>query len=669
MTKKERYRVVEGKEDIRKHEQNKGSHGYEGFIPNAYWWQCALDGEERISQGEEVHARVSDHVRDLFSRQRNLWERDKRHVYSYMGQPMKGLGPESFTIRAEEPPEHAYNLCQSSVDTLMSHFSSKKSKPQFLTNMGDPGLQKRARQMQQAIDGLFYEIGYYAKPRQEGMMSTLGSLHMQSIFDASVCDFGGIHHYERKGPHGLRPAIERLVPWESLDDQAQCFYGLMPEYGTHRSIAADQLACLDYPGSIWQGVTDHLGQAYVLRDDDPKGQDKAKGKFVSVVEIFRPDTEYGSGDGRHAIVIPGWTAVYEKWDEPLPYTFIRWSPQIPVGWRGQGVVERLYDANEKLKLFIVRINKAAESDSIKICVQKGSKLVKNQLTNEDYTVLTYVGVKPEVLELGMIPQGWVEWVNQIIKWSRDVIGLNEMSISAEKPKGIIANEALETMIDLQSRRLANPEIASDDFVIDNTVQLIRRCRRIAKQERNFAVMLKDSTGIKPMLWRDIDIDDSDYRLQIFPSNYLPMTGASRVQKVIDLSDKIPELRPFFLGLLDFPDIQSATKMLSAPTTWIMQTLQKILEEGTSDDVAVEPSWDLDLATNLADKFIAMCEIESVDRERIELIRRFRDSCIEERKRQIQQQASVNAMGTPQGPGMPMPLAAPQGAPQPQGVPQ
>mgnify|MGYP003343947054 CR=1 FL=1 len=49
-------------------------------------------------------------------------------------------------------------------------------------------------------------------------------------------------------------------------------------------------------------------------------------------------------------------------------------------------------------------------------------LFRSQLTNEDYAILTYVGIKPEAIELGIVPQSKIEWIRQIIVWGHDITG-------------------------------------------------------------------------------------------------------------------------------------------------------------------------------------------------------------------------------------------------------
>jgi hypothetical protein len=626
------------------------------WIKEAFWWQAPLGVKKDETPEIDVAQLVTSTTQDVLKRQRYLYERDKRHLWAFMNTLQRGLGPHSYSHRNDGPPKFTYNLLQDVIDSLTAHFAVKQTRPQIVTDNGDPSLQRRARLMQMAVDGIFYETDYYEQ-------------HARAIFDGSIFDFGDIHHMQVKTKDGLRPGMERGCPWEIIVDEVEAFYGHVRNLGVHRLMAADHLAELDYKGSVWEGVTEHLAGAIRLREDDAD-TDSSKQHMVSVVEFWHPDAEYGTDTGRHYIGISNWKAVYEPWKDPIPHEFFRWMRHVPIGWRGQGMVERLYGLNDKLGNNVDRTQKTQELSSVKIAIKKGSEISKNSLTNEDYAILEYLGDAPPVaIEMGMIPTEWLTIQDRYIGWGKNLAGVSEMMSHAEKPAGITAASALEDLNDVQSARLANAEKASDDFVIRNAKQLIRNCDEInRKMGGKFEVMCQGPSGIKAVRWADVRVDEADYRLKVYAANLLPTQPSAKLQRATELTQQIPEMRPFIIDLLDFPDVSRTTRMLAAPAVLLQQKLQQILETDKAGvNCACDPSWDQDLAVSVCTKMIALAEVDDVDEERIERLRRFRKSCLENKKAEaaaMQPQANVNAPNTAAGPGQPMPLAAPTAAPAP-----
>ena len=620
------------------------------YSPESFWWQAELDPPKGKEPDLDVAQLVTSTTQDVLKRQRYLYERDKRHLWAFMNTLQRGLGPHSYSHRNDGPPKFTYNLHQDVVDSLTAHFAVKQTRPQIVTDNGDPSLQHRAKLMQMAVDGIFYETEYYEK-------------HACAIFDGSIFDFGGIHHMQIKTKDGIRPSMERSCPWEIIVDEVEAFYGVIRNLGVHRLMSADHLAELDYAGSIWEGVTEHLAGAIRLREDDAD-TDGSKQHMVSVVEYWHPEPEYGTETGRHYIGISNWKAVYEPWSAPIPHEFFRWMRHVPIGWRGQGIVERLYNLNDKLGNNVDRTQKCQELGSVKLAIKKGSEINKNVLTNEDYAVLEYMGdTAPVPLDLGLIPPEWLNIQDRYMSWGKQLSGVSEMMSHAEKPEGITAASALEDLNDVQSARLANAEKASDDFVIRNCRQLIRNCDEIDKKcgSKGFTVMLMGPSGIKAMKWKDCRVDEADYRLKVFASNLLPTQPSARIQRATELTSQMPEMRPFIMDLMDFPDLPRVTRMLASPVVLLQETMQRILaSDDESVNCACDPSWDQDLVISTCTKMIALAEIDEVDEARIERLRRFRVSAVKNKQAAMPPAppVGVNAMNTSAGGAMPMPLAQP-----------
>ena len=102
----------------------------------------------------------------------------------------------------------SYNVIQSCVDTLISKLTKNKPKPAFVTSGASWKIQRRAKQLDKFVDGIFYENDIY-------------KLTTQVLKDVLVFGSGVVHVFEHEG----RCKFERVIPSEIYVDQMESFYG------------------------------------------------------------------------------------------------------------------------------------------------------------------------------------------------------------------------------------------------------------------------------------------------------------------------------------------------------------------------------------------------------------------------------------------------------------
>src|SRR3989304_2980143 len=86
--------------------------------------------------------------------------------------------------------------------------SKNRPKPYFLTSGGDYQTQRKAKKLNQFIDGIFYENNAY-------------DMGIEAFRDGEVFGDGIVHVFEKND----RIAFERVLPSELYVDEVEGFYG------------------------------------------------------------------------------------------------------------------------------------------------------------------------------------------------------------------------------------------------------------------------------------------------------------------------------------------------------------------------------------------------------------------------------------------------------------
>lgn len=82
----------------------------------------------------------------------------------------------------------------------------------------------------------------------------------------------------------------------------------------------------------------------------------------------------------------------------------------------------------------------------------------------------------------------------------------------------------------------------------------------------------------------------------WPTSLLPKTPAGRLERVGQLLQIVPAMAPLAADLLDFPDVDQAMSLISAPVRAIRADLERLSQ---GEHVDPEPFIDLKLALNMA----------------------------------------------------------------------
>jgi hypothetical protein len=226
-----------------------------------------------------------------------------------------------------------------------------------------------------------------------------------------------------------------------------------------------------------------------------------------------------------------------------------------------------------------------------------------------------------------------------------------MTAFAQKPSGITANSALQTMADQQSERFM---LVAQNFeemflqIADITIDL---SRDIYKENKSLSVKTTGKEGfVKKISWKDVDMDDDSFQMKAFSVSALPSSPSGRLQSVADLLSFgfIDSLRA--QELLDFPDLKRHKTLQLSSLHETRRILDLIKHNGEYTEPP--PEMDLNLAVQEAQREVLAASSAGVPEDRIVMMRKWIDNCLELQEPEPEPQplpAPVDPMGQPAPP--------------------
>jgi hypothetical protein len=175
-------------------------------------------------------------------------------------------------------------------------------------------------------------------------------------------------------------------------------------------------------------------------------------------------------------------------------------------------------------------------------VEAGS--VDNQQLNNDVNIVSVKqgAQKPVLAQANPVGQSHFLFVDKFIEWFYKFSKSNSV-IQGTPPAGVTAGVALQYVSESESRRLSTDVSNFNALVRSVNEKILKTCAQFYRpdDERTMMVLGKDQR------WETIPLNISaigkSYSVQIQNTSGLSDSKAQRIQQVIDLSDKYPDLLP------------------------------------------------------------------------------------------------------------------------------
>ena len=601
----------------------------EKHIVNA-WWK--IDDDEKIYTS--VVAIVKSIKKNQSYRRTDHLRFARLYTNTDFDQFLTGVAAGYFGRRL------SFNVARATVDTACAKISKSRPRPLFLTSAGNFKQIRRAKNLTKYIDGVFYD----------GKIHKVG----KRVFrDACIFGTGAMKIYPKDGKMVYERVFIDEITVDDLDGRDGEPRQLHQTKLIHRDVLYGMFADADS-----KKEKERINKVIENTPRFSQSTIRSAVDMVQVIESWHLPSGKDSGDGKHTICTEQGTLFAEEWDKPyFPFCFISWNPSV-LGFFGEGLVSQVVGIQLEINLLLLRIKEALELMAVpRILVEEGSGVNASAITDEIGGIIRYRGTKPDAVTWSGMNRETYDYLEYLYRKAFEDTGISQLSAMSKKPAGLDSGVALREFQDIETERFAIVAEAWQDFYLDAARITIDIQRALAEENKNLFVNVKGKDFIETIKWKDVDLDDDQFVMQVFPTNLLPKTPEGQLQFTQELLQSGLIDPAEGLSLLNFPDLEGFFNLRVAAYEDISQILENIIDD--QDYTPPDEYMDLQLAIRVAQSTYLRSKTDGTSALSKELLLRFIDEC-----------ADLIALKnmpppTPQ-PGEALPPDAGQGAGQPLG---
>lgn len=562
---------------------------------------------------DDAHEAVFACVRFLESQQPYRSKANLHHLRLYCNYQAMGLTGAQYARTspgAGDRDKLTLNLSRSLVDTMQSRIVQSKPKPTFLTIGGDQSAQRVAKMMDKLNQGMFY----HAKVYEAGA---------EVVKDAGIFGTGASKVYaDRYG----KPRCERVFIDELLVDEQEGKLRTPRQMFQCRAVDRELLV------ENFPKYKKELAEAALMGEQSAsskRGNELAD--QVTLIEAWHLPSTPESDDGRHIVAASNVTLVDEAWEHDyFPFVFLRWNTR-PIGFYGQGIPEQVSGLQWEVNQLLRKAQQQMRLAGPKIMVERGSNISETTLDNEIWGIIEYTGTQPSHAVFDAVEPSLLQHINDLYQKGFQDVGVSQLAAMQQKPSGLNSGKALLTYGDMEDQRFLafgqayeqyNMEIG--DRMMDIARDTHMKPHPITNEPTPFEMKVATKTRGRSFLqtvkWSDIDRARDEYMIQIFPTSSLPSTPAGKLQAVGEMMDRGMLQGDQAIALLDFPDLEKVTSLVTAAIDDIDMLLEEMLENGHA--CTPEPFSNLQLAKSRMTSAYLRAKLDGVDEKNLEYVRRY-----------------------------------------------
>jgi hypothetical protein len=576
---------------------------------------------------DEPHGLVTALAEHLRDRSSDRHEADCRHYRLYAGAKALGLRPSQYARTVPYAERVAWNVVAACIDTYVAKMLRSTPAPMFLTNGADWRTARKAKRLNSFGRGCLHQSGAY---------------RISPVIERDAAIFGTspLHVFSENN----RLCSERVFPWELLVDDVEAMYGeprtLIREKFVDRAVALE----------TW-GKTDELREAIRLApaaDVNAIGRDTAADQ-VTIRQAWHLPSAQGAQDGRTVICVPNTTLISLPWKRSrFPFAFRRYADPVAGFW-GIGIAERLTGIQLEINKLLMRIQGAHHFHGRPIVIlDETSGIPKSHITNDLATILVskHAGGNPvQVVASPTMPPDVYQHLMTLRAQAFEEIGVSQLDAAAKKPAGLDSRVALREYNDIGSERFLLQGKRREDWHMD----VVRAALDEVRELDGFSIDVPDRRNPETVKWKDVNLDDSAYVLQCFPTSALPQQPAARMQALQEHLESGLITREQFFEMSDAPDLDSLRDEMNAPTDAIRSRIDKILD---GEDPGMPEAYDTLALIPPLGKAVYLRERErGAPEETLEALRNYINSAA---SMVAQAQAAVPPTASPADAAMPPP---------------
>lgn len=530
------------------------------------------------------------------------------------GYQVGGLGLVDFLGDPDISPP-GQNVVQMVVDMMVSHTIHNRVRPFFLTEKGSADEVEMAQGMQRAVEGIFHT---------EEIWGTEGTKIAKLGYISDGCHAEAIPDYARNKvtiktrlaheylvEKGKRVAytydlVDRMMLLEDFgfdeDDDGKrtknALYDLIADANAAPKEWSDERASAGTCSDQILVITGyHLPSGYVdLEDETAFGLDE-DGKI---------DPEMDPGhDGVRMVMIEN-TVLHV---EPYPYDELPlasfFPSENPTDFGSRGVPETLAGGQLTVNRYNKRIDGIMHAHAVaRLIVWRNAKLNPNKITN-DWASILFSNVPPaqaaQFLQPPGAPPELVNRVDRIIAWMKGQYGVNDMSLSGEKPPGLDHAPGMEHLLDETTLRHTEKFRAWGRFHCKLARKVVDACRLLALRDPNFEVVFQDDESLERIRWRKVELRRKQFVTNVWEASLVPQTPGMKLRRLAELASMgtVTPQQVSSALVEQYPDLRAIAGDSLSMERNIKTKLTDCARNGLNEKNRPMPYMDLELAKALA----------------------------------------------------------------------
>lgn len=623
---------------------------------NARWWDEPKD---------DVH----DCLVSVFStvRSESMWRIDAHEYHAGLYCSSDRPGVRGVSRRGYEygPATLPYNVSRAAVDTLTSKIGKHRPLPMVLTSRGSWTNQRRARKMTQFLEGEFYRQKFFEKHWTTMVRDSLifgdGILKVW-VEDDPIAKTGNI-------------CTERVHIWELFCDPWDARYGsprnLYHCRSVDKGVLLAQFARTDSGGwrSAIRDAIDSAGRfdlADARRDTEGSTVDR-----VDIVEAWHLPSYKGAKDGRHVVIVEGATLLDERYElDYFPFVNLGYNAPIEGFW-SHGLVEQIEGYQFSINEAAEKLAEQYRMSGVGVLVPDNGQIHDQQIRN-GITILRHkAGGQPSVFQMDLVNEHLRARPRELTQDALNDAGLSQMSVQSEKPAGVTAAIAIQTLDDIETERFMVFGRACEAVCMEIGRRYVDCAKYIAEKYGDHAVSVPMRGGLIDLKWSEVNVDGAELKVQ--PTAMMAQQLPERLQTLTDLFNTGQIDGATFLREMMNPDLRAEIDTVTADRIVVDETIERMLdaspEEGqdaymppseyqqvyeTLPDGSLGPGWAPKRATQRYNRAL----LDGADEYNLDLLQQYIKHCQDILDRA---QAKKTAMMAPPPPA---PGATPGGPPPP-----
>ena len=489
-----------------------------------------------------------------------------------------------------------HNVIAGCGNALHARITRSKPLPMFLPSGGDYRVQRKAKKLNKFIEGLFYE------KNAQRLMS-------RAFKDALIFEFGAIKVFVDQARQVQFERIHSVdLHWDQLEAAVNgAPRSLYEERMVDRSVLAEQ-----FPEEMAKANVSQPSAGMVATTISDT---------VVVYEAWHLPSGPKADDGLHVLSTADCVLFQEPYKhDDFPFVFCRFQESL-FGFGGRSVADLLYNRQLEINRYLWCISRAVFSaGGRKLLVETTSQVDTTKVTNavED-TIVKYRGAPPQYLQGPIVAPEVYAHLQTLIQGAFEELGVSQLSAQSQKPAGLDSGKALREFDDIESDRFNALGQEYENLALC-LARLAIRVMKDAIGGRSYKVRAPSKSFTETIDWKDVQLKEEEYTLQLWPVNLLSRSPASRLQDVQDLTSSGMITQRQARRLLDLPDLQALSDLSTAAEDYVSKVMDGIIDEDPPALTPPDTFDDLVLMREMALDTYQWGKCNGLEEERLEMLR-------------------------------------------------